>query len=122
MVVFFCFFYTEIVFNPKDVAENLKKHGGFIPGVRAGQNTAEYIFKVMNRVNVLGAIYLSSVCVLPTLLGAKTGVPFYFGGTSLLIAVGVAIDTTQQIQSYLISQQYEGFLKGKKIRSRRVQY
>lgn len=122
LIVFFCFFYTEVVFNPKDVAENLKKHGGFIPGVRAGQNTSDYIFRVLQRINVAGAIYLSAVCVLPTLLGKTSGVPFYFGGTSLLIAVGVAIDTTQQIQSYLISQQYEGFLKGKKIRGRRVQY
>lgn len=122
LIVFFCFFYTEIVFNPKDVAENLKKYGGFIPGIRAGQNTSDYIFKVLQRINVAGAAYLSLVCILPTLLQHKTGVPFYFGGTSILIAVGVAIDTTQQIQSYLISQQYEGFLKGKKIRGRRVQY
>ncbi len=122
LIVFFCFFYTEVVFNPKDVAENLKKYGGFIPGIRAGQNTSDYIFRVLQRINVAGAAYLSVVCVLPTLLGKTSGVPFYFGGTSLLIAVGVAIDTTQQIQSYLISQQYEGFMKGKKIRGRRVQY
>lgn len=122
LVVFFCFFYTEIVFNPNDVSDNLKKYGGFIPGVRAGKSTADYIQKVLDRVNVLGAIYLSVVCVLPGILSAVARVPFYFGGTSLLILVGVALDTSQQIQSHLISQRYEGILKGAKIRSRRVQY
>ncbi|MEZ0393032.1 MAG: preprotein translocase subunit SecY [Pseudobdellovibrionaceae bacterium] len=122
LIVFFCFFYTEIVFNPNDVAENLKKYGGFVPGVRAGKSTADYIQKVLDRVNVGGAIYLSVICVLPGLLIGLLNVPFYFGGTSLLILVGVALDTTQQIQSHLISQKYEGFLKGAKIRSRRVQY
>ncbi len=122
LIVFFCFFYTEIVFNPNDVAENLKKYGGFIPGVRAGKSTAEYIQKVLDRVNVGGAIYLSVICILPGILIGFANVPFYFGGTSLLILVGVALDTTQQIQSHLISQKYEGFLKGAKIRSRRVQY
>ena len=122
LIVFFCFFYTEIVFNPNDVAENLKKHGGFVPGVRAGKSTSEYIQKVLDRVNVAGAIYLSIICILPGLLIGMTNVPFYFGGTSLLILVGVALDTTQQIQSHLITQKYEGFLKGTKIRSRRVQY
>jgi len=122
LIVFFCFFYTEIVFNPNDVAENLKKYGGFIPGVRAGKSTAEYIQKVLDRVNVAGAIYLSAICVLPGILIGMLNVPFYFGGTSLLILVGVALDTTQQIQSHLITQKYEGFLKGAKIRSRRVQY
>lgn len=122
LIVFFCFFYTEIVFNPNDVAENLKKYGGFIPGVRAGKSTSDYIQKVLDRVNVGGAIYLSTICVLPGILVSLTNVPFYFGGTSLLILVGVALDTTQQIQSHLISQKYEGFLKGAKIRSRRVQY
>lgn len=122
LIVFFCFFYTEIVFNPNDVAENLKKYGGFIPGVRAGKSTADYIQRVLDRVNVGGAIYLSVICILPGLLISMANVPFYFGGTSLLILVGVALDTTQQIQSHLISQKYEGFLKGAKIRSRRVQY
>lgn len=122
LIVFFCFFYTEIVFNPNDVAENLKKYGGFIPGVRAGKSTSEYIQKVLDRVNVAGAIYLSVICVLPGILIGMMNVPFYFGGTSLLILVGVALDTTQQIQSHLITQKYEGFLKGAKIRSRRVQY
>lgn len=122
LIVFFCFFYTEIVFNPNDVAENLKKYGGFIPGVRAGKSTSDYIQKVLDRVNVAGAIYLSTICILPGLLISLANVPFYFGGTSLLILVGVALDTTQQIQSHLITQKYEGFLKGTKIRSRRVQY
>jgi preprotein translocase subunit SecY len=122
LIVFFCFFYTEIVFNPKDVSENLKKYGGFIPGVRAGNSTSEYIQKVMDRVNVLGATYLSVICILPGILIGLANVPFYFGGTSLLILVGVALDTSQQIQSHLIAQKYEGFLKGAKIKSRRVQY
>jgi preprotein translocase subunit SecY len=122
LIIFFCFFYTEIVFNPNDVADNLKKYGGFIPGVRAGKSTAEYIQKILDRVNVGGAIYLCIICILPGILINSAKVPFYFGGTSLLILVGVALDTTQQIQSYLITQRYEGFLKGAKMRSRRVQY
>ncbi len=122
LIVFFCFFYTEIVFNPVEVAENLKKYGGFIPGVRAGKSTSDYIQKVMGRVNVLGAIYLSVVCIMPGLLTNMAKLPFYFGGTSLLILVGVALDTSQQIQSHLITRKYEGFMKGAKIRSRRIQY
>lgn len=122
LIVFFCFFYTEIVFNPNEVADNLKKYGGFVPGVRAGKSTADYIQKVLDRVNVLGCIYLSVVCVLPVLISGQMNLPFYFGGTSLLILVGVALDTAQQIQSHLITQKYEGFLKGAKIRSRRVQF
>jgi preprotein translocase subunit SecY len=122
LIVFFCFFYTEIVFNPVEVSDNLKKYGGFIPGVRAGKSTSDYIQRIMDRVNVLGAIYLSFVCVMPGLLMSSAKVPFYFGGTSLLILVGVALDTSQQIQSYLIAQKYEGFMKGAKMRSRRVQY
>ncbi|GIL18002.1 MAG: protein translocase subunit SecY [Oligoflexia bacterium] len=122
LILFFAFFYTEIVFNPNDVAENLKKYGGFIPGVRAGKSTSDYIQKVLDRVNVGGAIYLSAVCILPGILMNVAKVPFYFGGTSLLILVGVALDTSQQIQSYMINQKYDGFLKGAKIRSRRVQY
>lgn len=122
LIVFFCFFYTQIVFNPTDVAENLKKYGGFIPGIRAGKSTADYILKVLERVNVGGAVYISAICVLPGLLIQYLKVPFYFGGTSLLILVGVALDTSQQIQSYVITQKYEGFLRGAKVRSRRVQY
>ncbi|MFZ4403424.1 MAG: preprotein translocase subunit SecY [Pseudobdellovibrionaceae bacterium] len=122
LIVFFSFFYTEIVFNPNDVAENLKKYGGFIPGVRAGKSTSDYIQKVLDRVNVLGCIYLSTVCILPGILASQLSVPFYFGGTSLLILVGVALDTSQQIYSHLISQKYEGFIKGAKMKSRRVQF
>lgn len=122
LIIFFSFFYTEIVFNPNEVSDNLKKYGGFIPGVRAGKSTSDYIQKVLDRVNVLGCIYLSVVCVLPVLISSQFNLPFYFGGTSLLILVGVALDTAQQIQSHVITQKYEGFLKGSKIRSRRVQF
>lgn len=122
LIVFFCFFYTEIVFNPNDVAENLKKYGGFVPGVRAGKSTAEYIQRVLDRINVGGAIYLSVVCIMPGLVSSVMKVPFAFGGTSLLILVGVALDTSQQVQSHLLAQKYEGFLKGPKIKTRRVQY
>lgn len=122
LIVFFCFFYTEIVFNPTEVADNLKKYGGFIPGIRAGKSTAEYIKKVLDRLTVTGAIYLSVVCILPTLLIDYMNIPFHFGGTSLLILVGVALDTTQQIQSHLLTARYEGMMKGVKMKSRRVQY
>ena len=122
LIVFFCFFYTEIVFNPTEVADNLKKYGGFIPGIRAGKSTADYIKKVLDRLTVTGAIYLSSICIIPTLLIQEFKVPFYFGGTSLLILVGVALDTSQQIQSHLLTARYDGMLKGVKMKSRRVQY
>ncbi|MFN9065628.1 MAG: preprotein translocase subunit SecY, partial [Bdellovibrionales bacterium] len=111
LIIFFSFFYTEIVFNSKDVAENLKKYGGFIPGVRAGTSTADYIQKVLERVNVAGCTYLSLVCVMPVVMQSFLKLPFYFGGTSLLILVGVALDTAQQIQSHLLTSKYEGFLK-----------
>ncbi len=122
LIVFFCFFYTEIVFNPNEVADNLKKYGGFIPGVRAGRSTADYIKKVLDRLTVTGAIYLSVVCVLPPMISDFFKVSFSFGGTSLLILVGVALDTSQQIQSHLLTSKYEGMLKGVKMKSRRVQY
>lgn len=122
LIIFFSFFYTEIVFNSKEVAENLKKYGGFIPGVRAGTSTADYIQKVLERVNVAGCTYLSLVCVMPVVFQNYFKLPFHFGGTSLLILVGVALDTAQQIQSHLLTSKYEGFLKGAKIRSRRVQF
>ncbi|NUN05916.1 MAG: preprotein translocase subunit SecY [Bdellovibrio sp.] len=122
LIVFFAFFYTEIVFNPNEVADNLKKYGGFVPGVRAGKSTADYIQRVLERVNVLGCIYLSTICILPGIMTSQFNVPFHFGGTSLLILVGVALDTAQQIQSHMITQKYEGFMKGGKIRSRRVQF
>lgn len=122
LIVFFCFFYTSIVFKTDEVAENLKKYGGFIPGIRAGKSTADYIDGVLSRITVGGAIYISAVCILPGMLVAEFKVPFYFGGTSILIMVGVALDTVQQIQSHLITHQYEGFMKGAKIRGRRASF
>tara|TARA_B100000749_G_scaffold280887_1_gene279815 strand:+ start:42305 stop:43630 length:1326 start_codon:yes stop_codon:yes gene_type:complete len=122
LIVFFCFFYTEIQFNPTEVADNLKKYGGFIPGVRAGKSTADYIKRVLDRLTVTGAIYLSAVCILPTILIDQLKLPFYFGGTSLLILVGVALDTAQQIQSHLITAKYDGAVGGVKVKSRRVRY
>ena len=119
MIAFFCFFYTAVTFNPDDVAENLKKNGGFVPGIRPGKKTAEFIDKVLTRLTVVGAIYLSLVCVLPTLLISKFNIPFYFGGTALLIVVGVAIDTISQIESHLVMRNYEGFMKAGKIKGRR---
>jgi preprotein translocase subunit SecY len=119
MIVFFCFFYTAVTFKPDDVAENLKKHGGFIPGIRPGKKTAEFIDKVLTRLTVVGAIYLSSVCILPTILVSKFNIPFHFGGTALLIVVGVAIDTIAQIESHLHMRNYEGFMKQGKIKGRR---
>ena len=122
LIVFFCFFYTSIVFNPDDVAENLKKYGGFIPGIRAGKSTADYVEMVLKKITVAGSIYISIVCVLPGILSQQFKIPFSFGGTSLLILVGVALDTVQQIQSYLITHQYEGFMRGAKIKSRRTSF
>lgn len=122
LIVFFCFFYTEIVLNPVEIAENLKKGGKFIPGIRAGKSTSDYIQRVMDRINVGGAMYLSAIVVLPTLLIDKLKVPFYFGGTSILILVGVALNTTQQLQSYMMNQRYESIIRGAKQRTRRVQF
>ena len=119
MIVFFCFFYTAVTFKPEDVAENLKKNGGFIPGIRPGKKTAEFIDKVLTRLTVVGAAYLSAVCVLPTIMIAQFNIPFYFGGTALLIVVGVGIDTISQIESHLHMRNYEGFMKQGKIRGRR---
>ncbi len=119
MIVFFCFFYTAVTFKPDDVAENLKKNGGFIPGIRPGKKTAEFIDKVLTRLTVVGAIYLSTVCVLPTILIAQFNIPFYFGGTALLIVVGVGIDTISQIESHLHMRNYEGFMKQGRIKGRR---
>ncbi len=116
MIVFFAFFYTAVVFNPKDTADNLRKHGGFIPGIRPGEKTAEYIDYVLTRITVVGAIYLAAVCVMPEMLTAYAAVPFYFGGTSLLIAVSVTMDTVAQIQSHLLAHQYEGLIKKAKLR------
>lgn len=119
MIVFFCFFYTAVTFKPEDVAENLKKNGGFVPGIRPGKKTAEFIDKVLTRLTVVGAIYLSLVCVLPTILISKFNIPFFFGGTALLIVVGVGIDTISQIESHLHMRNYEGFMKQGKIKGRR---
>ncbi|MEM6462859.1 MAG: preprotein translocase subunit SecY [Pseudomonadota bacterium] len=116
MIAFFAFFYTAIVFNPKDTADNLKSHGGFIPGIRPGERTAEYIDFVLTRITVVGAIYLVFVCLLPEFLIARTGIPFYLGGTSLLIVVSVTLDTVAQVQGHLIAQQYEGLIKKSKLR------
>ncbi len=110
-IVFFCFFYTAVTFNPVDVAENMKKHGGYIPGIRPGKRTADYIDRVLTRITFGGALYVSAVCVLPTVLIAQFNVPFYFGGTALLIVVGVAIDTVAQMESHMLARHYEGFMK-----------
>jgi preprotein translocase subunit SecY len=118
-IIFFCFFYTAIVFNPVDVADNMKKYGGFIPGIRPGRPTAEYLDKVLSRITFGGAIYISAVCVLPTILIQRFGVPFYFGGTALLIVIGVAMDTLAQIEAHMLSRHYEGFLKSGRIKGRR---
>ncbi len=119
LVVFFAFFYTAVVFNPADTADNLKRYGGFIPGIRPGKNTAEYLDWVLTRLTVVGAAYLSVICLLPELLISQYSVPFYFGGTSLLIVVTVTMDTVAQIQSHLLAHQYEGLIKKAKLRGRR---
>ncbi len=119
MIVFFAFFYTAIVFNPEDTAENLRKYGGYIPGIRPGKSTADYLDFVLTRLTVLGASYLAAVCILPELLISKYSVPFYFGGTSLLIVVTVSLDTVSQIQSHLLAHQYEGLVKKSRLKGRR---
>jgi len=119
LIIFFAFFYTAVVFNPVDVAENMKKFGGYIPGIRPGPKTAEFIERVLSRITLSGAIYLSIVCLLPTLLVGQFNVPFYFGGTALLIVVGVALDTVAQMETHLISRNYEGFMKRGRLRGRR---
>lgn len=118
LIVFFCYFYTAVTFNPVDVAENVKKQGGYIPGIRPGKPTADYIDVVLGRLTFAGAIYISAVCVLPTILIGEFGLPFYFGGTSLLIIVGVGMDTASQIEAHLISRSYEGFMKGVTLKGR----
>jgi len=115
LILFFSFFYTAVVINPKDTADNLRKYGGFIPGIRPGEKTAEYIDYILTRITVIGALYLAAVCVLPEFLTAYAGIPLYFGGTSLLIAVSVTMDTVAQIQSHLFAQQYAGLIKRAKL-------
>ena len=119
LIVFFAFFYTAVVFNPTETADNLKKYGGFVPGIRPGKNTSEYLDRVLTRLTVIGAAYLALVCLLPEILISKYSVPFYFGGTSLLIVVSVTIDTVAQVQSHLLAHQYEGLIKKSKLRGRR---
>lgn len=116
LILFFAFFYTAVVINPQETADNLRKYGGFLPGIRPGQKTAEYIDYVLTRITVVGALYLAAVCVLPEFLISYAAVPFYFGGTSLLIAVSVTMDTVAQVQSHLLAHQYEGLIKKAKLR------
>ena len=118
-IVFFCYFYTAVTFNPVDVSENMKKYGGYVPGIRPGKKTAEYIDDVLTKLTFSGAVYVSAVCVLPSILISYFNVPFYFGGTALLIVVGVALDTAGQIETHLLTRQYEGFLKKGRIAKRR---
>ena len=118
MIVFFCFFYAAVSFKADDVSENLKKNGGFVPGIRPGKKTSEFLDFVLTRLTVIGALYLGAVCVMPTLLISKLNVPFYFGGTALLIVVGVAIDTISQIESHMIMKNYDGFIKSGRNRGR----
>jgi len=117
-IVFFCFFYTAVVLNPVDMADNMKKYGGFIPGVRPGQRTSDYVYNVLTRITFAGAIYLAVVCVIPEFLIYKLNVPFYFGGTSLLIVIGVGLDTAQQVESHMLMRNYEGFLETGPLKGR----
>jgi preprotein translocase subunit SecY len=119
LIIFFCYFYTAVTFNPVDVADNMKKYGGYVPGIRPGQRTAEYIDRILTRLTLSGAIYVALVCILPTLLIRQANVPFYFGGTALLIVVGVALDTIAQMETHLLTRNYEGFMKRGRIRGRR---
>ena len=116
LIIFFAFFYTAVVFNPVETADNLKKYGGFVPGIRPGQNTADYFDRVLTRLTAVGALYLCLVCILPEILVSQTGIPLSLGGTSLLIVVSVTLDTVAQIQGHLIAQQYEGLIKKSKLR------
>jgi preprotein translocase subunit SecY len=118
MIVFFSYFYTAVVFNPQETADGLKKHGGFIPGYRPGANTADYFDYILTRLTTVGAVYLCVVCLLPEVLIARYGVPFYFGGTSLMIIVSVTMDTVTQIQSHLLAHQYEGLIRKARVKGR----
>ncbi|MCX5851064.1 MAG: preprotein translocase subunit SecY [Deltaproteobacteria bacterium] len=119
LIIFFCYFYTAVTFNPVNVADNMKKYGGYVPGIRPGKKTAEYIDDVLTRLTFSGALYVSAVCVLPSILIGKFNVPFFFGGTALLIVVGVALDTAGQIETHLLTRQYEGFMKKGRLSRRR---
>jgi preprotein translocase subunit SecY len=118
LIIFFCFFYTAVVLNPVDMADNMKKYGGFIPGIRPGQRTSDYIYRVLTRITLVGSVYLAVVCVIPEFLIYKLNVPFYFGGTSLLIVIGVGLDTAQQIESHMLMRNYEGFLAKGRLKGR----
>ncbi|MEC7641170.1 MAG: preprotein translocase subunit SecY [Nitrospinota bacterium] len=118
-IFFFCYFYTAVIFNPVDVSDNMKKHGGYVPGIRPGARTSDYIDTILSRVTFYGACYLSLICILPDYLIKYFNIPFYFGGTSLLIVVGVSLDTMQQIESHLVMRNYDGFVKKGRLRSRR---
>jgi preprotein translocase subunit SecY len=118
-IFFFCYFYTAVIFNPVDVADNMKKHGGFVPGIRPGAKTSDYIDQILSRITFYGAIYLSLICILPDYLIKYFNIPFYFGGTSLLIVVGVSLDTMQQMESHLVMRNYDGFMKKGKLKGRR---
>ncbi len=118
LIIFFAFFYTAVVLNPVDMADNMKKYGGFIPGIRPGQKTSDYIYRVLTRVTFAGAVYLAIVCVIPELLIYQAGLPFFFGGTSLLIVVGVGLDTAQQIETHMITRNYEGFMRKGRLKGR----
>lgn len=120
LIIFFCYFYTAVTFNPVDVADNMRKYGGYIPGIRPGKPTAEFIDRVLTRITFGGALYLAAVCVLPQVLITEFNVPFYFGGTSLLIVVGVALDTMAQIEAHMLTRHYEGFLKSGRLKGRAV--
>jgi preprotein translocase subunit SecY len=119
LIVFFCYFYTAVTFNTSDVAENMKKFGGYIPGIRPGPRTAEYIDRVLTRITLGGAIYVAAVCVLPTILVQRLNVPFFFGGTALMIVVGVALDTVAQMETHMLTRSYQGFMRGGRLRGRR---
>ncbi|MED5357840.1 MAG: preprotein translocase subunit SecY, partial [Pseudomonadota bacterium] len=119
LIVFFAFFYTAIVFNPEETADNLKRHGGFVPGIRPGKNTADYLDHVLTRLTVVGAAYLAIICIIPEWLRTEAAVPFYFGGTSLLIVVTVTMDTVAQVHAHLLAHQYEGLIKKSRLRGRR---
>jgi preprotein translocase subunit SecY len=119
LIIFFAFFYTAVVFNPQETADNLKKHGGFIPGIRPGERTAEQIDYVLTRITVIGAAYLTVICLLPELLVSYAALPFYFGGTSLLIVVSVTMDTVAQVHGHLLAHQYEGLVKKSKLKGAR---
>ena len=118
LIIFFCYFYTAVVFKTEDVAENLKKYGGFIPGIRPGENTVKYIDYVLTRLTLVGAVYISVICVIPSMMSQALKVPFYFGGTSVLILVGVALDTVAQIETFMLSRNYEGFMKHARVKGR----